>query len=215
MNRLRALLAVALLATASLHAQHTVTLSWSASPSSTPTNPGTIQVFRSTGACPASGVPASPTSLTSAAPAAGPYVDSAVAPSTTYCYYVEAIISSAESTPSNTTQATVIAFAPASFSASGNTVTWTASPDSTTANPGTVAIFRAPGNCPATGLPASPVTLTTTAAASGSYTDSTATSGSYCYYAEAEIGGMAGKPSATASVTVNPFPPSGLNSVVD
>ncbi len=96
---------------------HTVTLSWSASPDSTTTNPGTVNVWRSAGAC-STGAPSGATQLTASAPAGGPYVDSSVQAGSTYCYYVTATISGATSGPSNTTQAAVGPFPP-----SGLTVT--------------------------------------------------------------------------------------------
>jgi hypothetical protein len=94
------------------------------------------------------------------------------------------------------------------------TLSWTASSDSTTATPGTVSVLRASGVCPATGVPATVTTLTTSAPAGGPYVDSTVTAGQYCYYVTATIGGATSVPSNTSGAPVPTFPPSGLTVVV-
>lgn len=94
------------------------------------------------------------------------------------------------------------------------TLSWTASADSTTASPGTVSVLRANGSCPATGVPATVTTLTTTALAGGPYTDSGVTAGQYCYYVTATIGGATSVPSNTSGAPVPTFPPTGLTVTV-
>lgn len=104
------LLAILMAATTAVHAQtsYSVALAWTASTSSTTATPGTVKVFRAAGACPASGIGTlTYSALTTTAPAAGPYKDTAVANGTTYCYYLEAVVGSATSGPSNTFQAAI------------------------------------------------------------------------------------------------------------
>jgi len=73
-----------------------------------------------------------------------------------------------------------------SAQSSGHTVTLTvASPDTSSAAPGTATILRAAGACPASGVPASGTTLTSTLSvpSTATYTDSTVVGGStYCYW---------------------------------
>ena len=83
-------------------------------------------------------------------------------------------------------------------------MTWTASVDSTTGNPGTVTVLRAPGNC--TGTPTFTV-LTTTAPAAGPYTDNTVAPGTYCYEVEAVISGATSQPSNLLPAPVQPAAP--------
>lgn len=78
-------------------------------------------------------------------------------------------------------------------------LTWAASSSSTTSNPGTVQIYRAPGSCAdnstSSGVPSGTLwkELTSTAPAAGSYIDSTVAPGAqYCYYATATVPGYAG-----------------------
>lgn len=94
------------------------------------------------------------------------------------------------------------------------TLSWTASADSTSANPGAVSVYRAAGSCPATGVPSSVTTLTTSAPAGGPYQDTTVTAGTYCYYVEAVIGGVSSAPSNTTGPSVPTFPPAGLTALV-
>lgn len=84
------------------------------------------------------------------------------------------------------------------------TLNWAASTSSTPAAPGTVTVYRATGTCPASGLGTLTYTaLTTTAPDAGPYTDATVASGStYCYYAEAVIGGASSAPSNTFSAVI-------------
>ncbi len=87
-------------------------------------------------------------------------------------------------------------------------LTITASPDSTTGNPGTTAIYRAAGVCPASGLGSLTfAAVTTSGPASGSYTDTLPGPGSYCYYMTATISGVTSIPSSTGGGTAGPFPP--------
>jgi len=86
-----------------------VTLSWTASVTSTTATPGTSNVYRETGTCPTT----QPTSTvgfsqiaTNITPS-GPYTDTTVSTGTTYCYVVTAVIGGLESNPSNTFQAVI------------------------------------------------------------------------------------------------------------
>lgn len=76
-----------------------VDLTWTASSDSTATTPGTVTVFRSPGACPATGIPTGAVSLTTTAPAGGPYQDKTVTTGT-WCYYLTATIGTNTSGPS-------------------------------------------------------------------------------------------------------------------
>jgi hypothetical protein len=107
MKRYLALLILAFAAVA--HGQaHQVTLTWTASASSTPANPGTVMVWRATGNCPASGIGTlSYTAIAGSQPPAGSYVDTTVSSGTTYCYYVVAVIGGATSLPSDTFQGVI------------------------------------------------------------------------------------------------------------
>lgn len=98
-------------------ASHSVTLTWTASTDSTTANPGTVNVLRATGNCPASGIGTlTYNTLTTTAPAGGPYVDNSVTSGTTYCYYVTATIGGQTSNPSNTFQSTIPVAPPSSLS---------------------------------------------------------------------------------------------------
>jgi hypothetical protein len=74
-----------------------------------------------------------------------------------------------------------------------HTVTLTVtSPDASSAAPGTATIQRATGACPASGVPSSGTTLTSTLAVPGTanFTDSTVVGGStYCYWASLKTAG--------------------------
>lgn len=74
-----------------------------------------------------------------------------------------------------------------------HTVTLTvASPDTSTAAPGTATILRASGACPASGVPSSGTTLTSTLTVAGSatYSDSSVVGGNtYCYWATLKAAG--------------------------
>ena len=79
------------------------------------------------------------------------------------------------------------------YGQSGHSVTLTvSSPDTSTASPGTATVLRASGACPASGVPSSGTTLTSTLSvpASATYVDSTVTGGStYCYWASLKTAG--------------------------
>ena len=97
------------------------------------------------------------------------------------------------------------AFAQTSHTA---TLTYTKSSDSTTANPGTVSVYRAVGVCPASGLGTLTFTmLTSTASPGGTYTDNLPGPGTYCYYLTATISSATSGPSNTGGGSANPFPP--------
>lgn len=95
---------------------HQVTLTYSASSDSTSTAPGTVNVFRGSGSCPASGISGLGFSqISSTAPAAGPFTDSTVGVGN-WCYYVTATINGATSTnQSNTVQAVILPLAPSNL----------------------------------------------------------------------------------------------------
>ena len=110
------LLALFVMLASVAHAQHSVTLNWTASSDSTTSSPGTVNVLRAVGTCPASGIGTlTYTTLTSTAPAGGPYVDSAVTAGATYCYYLTATIGGATSGPSNTAGGTIPTAAPSTL----------------------------------------------------------------------------------------------------
>lgn len=119
MKKIISILSAVLFAAASMNAQaaHSVALSWSASSDSTSTTPGTVSVFRATGACPASGISGLTfAKIATSISAAGPYTDTTVTVGT-WCYYVAADIGGAESGPSNTFQAPIIPAAPTALTA--------------------------------------------------------------------------------------------------
>lgn len=90
------------------YAAHSVGLSWTASidmPATIPSGSG-YNVYRSSGACPASGLPTSPVLLNSAPVTAVVYTDSTVTPGA-YCYYVVTALNGAVSAGSNTAQGAV------------------------------------------------------------------------------------------------------------
>jgi len=96
------------------------------------------------------------------------------------------------------------------------TLRWTASPDSTTAAPGTVTVYRATAACPASGIGTLAYSkLTATALAGGPYVDTSVTTGStYCYYVTATIGGLESNPSNTFQGQIPTAPPSTLTGSV-
>jgi endoglucanase len=82
---------------------------------------------------------------------------------------------------------------------------WTASTDTGS----TYDIYRLSGACP-TGTPSGFTLLNTAPITGTTYTDSTVTPGTYCYYATAVLGGQQSVPSNTVSVVILPAPPQGL-----
>jgi len=89
-----------LLLSASLHAA-TIKLTWTASTNSTPTDPGTVNVYRVTAQCPASTYNVQWHQLATGVPADGPYVDNAANTLYPHCYYITSVIDGIESAPSN------------------------------------------------------------------------------------------------------------------
>jgi len=87
---------------------HTVTLTV-ASPDTSSTAPGTATILRAAGACPASGVPASGTTLTSSlsVPGTANYSDTSVAGGSTYCYWSTLKTAGGGSGVSNTFQGAI------------------------------------------------------------------------------------------------------------
>lgn len=83
------------------------------------TSTTTYSVFAATGACPATGVPAGSTQVTSGVTASS-YDDHNVTVGQTKCYYVVAVTNGAHSVPSNTAPATTPASAPTGCGASAN-----------------------------------------------------------------------------------------------
>ena len=75
----------------------------------------------------------------------------------------------------------------------GHQVTLTvSSPDTSSASPGTATILRAAGACPASGVPSSGSTLTSTLSVAGTanFTDSSVVGGNtYCYWATLKAAG--------------------------
>lgn len=95
-------------------AQHTMSLSFGASPDSTTQNPGTSQIYWAQGPCPASGIAGLTWTQATAAGApsyslANPYVVN-LPGAGTYCAYVTATIGGATSVPSNTASGTATPF---------------------------------------------------------------------------------------------------------
>lgn len=88
------------------------------------------------------------------------------------------------------------------------TLNYTASPDSTTASPGTVDVYRATGACPSSGLGTLTFTKvdTTPQPPAGSYVDTLPGTGTYCYYLIFNQNGASSAPSNTGGGTANPFP---------
>lgn len=87
---------------------HSVTLTVS-SPDTSTASPGTATVLRASGACPASGVPSSGTTLTStlSVPATANFTDSAVTAGNTYAYWTVLKTSGGGSGVSNCFQANI------------------------------------------------------------------------------------------------------------
>lgn len=109
----------------------------------------------------------------------------------------------------------IFASIPAMAASHSVALTWTASTDSTTATPGTVNVYRATGACPTSGIGTLSYTaLATGQAPAGTYTDSTVTVGTYCYYVTATIGGVASGPSSTFLAGIGPAAPATLTGVV-
>ena len=86
---------------------HSVSLSWTASTDMpTITSGNGYNVYRASGACPATGVPTTAAVVNSTVVAAVTYTDSTVTPGA-YCYYVETSLNGAVSVPSTTAQGNV------------------------------------------------------------------------------------------------------------
>ncbi len=100
------------------------------------------------------------------------------------------------------------AFTVAAIAQTGNhtvSVTWTASPDSTTSTPGTVNVWRAPGSC--TPPIASFTKIATAQTPAGTFNDVNLTAGDYCYFLTAVIPGFQeSAPSPAAGITVSDKP---------
>lgn len=110
MIRKAVLILVILVSSLVVNAQvtYSVQLTWKPSSASTDKVPGAVTVMRAVGACPASGIGTlTYQTISTTAPAAGPFVDTAVNASTTYCYYIKAVVSGVTYGPSNTWQAAV------------------------------------------------------------------------------------------------------------
>lgn len=94
------------------------------------------------------------------------------------------------------------------------TLSWVASTDSTSSNPGTVSVYRATGTCPASGIGTLTYsTLTAAAPAGGPYADTTVSAGTYCYYVTATISGATSGPSNTFTAVVPTATATGLTGV--
>lgn len=84
-------------------AGHSTTINWTASvdmPATIPAGSG-YNVFRASGACPASGVPTGAAELNTTPVAANTFTDTTVTPGN-WCYYVETLLGGVSSLPSNT-----------------------------------------------------------------------------------------------------------------
>jgi len=87
---------------------HSITLTV-VSPDVSSTAPGTATIFRAAGACPASGVPSSGTTLTStlSVPGTASFTDSSVTGGSTYCYWTKLVTQGGGSGVSNTFQGSI------------------------------------------------------------------------------------------------------------
>lgn len=89
---------------------HTANLSWTASTDAAANPSLTYNVYRSTSACPTSGVPIGATKVASAVSGTS-YTDSTIQVGTN-CYYVTSVLNGAESMGSNTAAAVVLPASP-------------------------------------------------------------------------------------------------------
>ncbi len=94
-----------------------------------------------------------------------------------------------------------------SFAAQAHSVVlgWTASTDTGAG----YLVFRLAGTCP-TGTLTGFTQLNATAISTLTYTDSTVTPGTYCYYVEATLGGANSVPSNTATAGILPAAPTAV-----
>lgn len=107
-NKLGALVFTMLLAGSLMAAGHSTVLSWTAStdiPGAIPAGSG-YNVYRSTGACPATGSPTSAVKLNTAVVAALTFTDSTVTAGQ-WCYYATTLLNGVESVPSNSVQGAI------------------------------------------------------------------------------------------------------------
>ena|SRR5271170_3105043 len=88
---------------------------------------------------------------------------------------------------------------PAQAQAHETVLTWTASVDSTSS----YIVFRSTGACPAT-AGSTFAQIGTSATNVLTFTDTTVAAGTYCYYVEATLGGVASVPSNLASAVIKP-----------
>jgi hypothetical protein len=91
-------------------AQHSASLSWNASPDAAANSSLGYNVYRISGACPASGT-AGFTKLNATPVATTTFTDATVGLGS-FCYYVTATLNGAESVPSNTASAVILPGAP-------------------------------------------------------------------------------------------------------
>jgi hypothetical protein len=119
LTALLAFLALALAFAAPAKAQHSASLSWTAS-SDAAANPSMgYNVYRLAGACPTSGT-AGFTKLNSTPVTTTSFTDSTIALGNA-CYYVTATLNGAESVPSNTASAVILPGAPTLLKITGTT----------------------------------------------------------------------------------------------
>jgi hypothetical protein len=113
------LMALLLVLAAPARAQHSASLTWTASPDAA-TNPKLgYNVYRLAGACPASGT-AGFTKLNTTPLTTTTFSDTSVTLGT-FCYYVTATLNGAESVPSNTASAVVLPGAASLLTITGTT----------------------------------------------------------------------------------------------
>jgi len=95
----------------SAQSSHSVTLTVS-SPDVSSAAPGTATILRAAGACPASGVPSSGTTLTStlSVPGTASFTDSSVTGGSTYCYWTKLVTQGGGSGVSNTFQGSITVY---------------------------------------------------------------------------------------------------------
>lgn len=113
------ILALALSSATPVKAQHSASLTWGASSDAAANPTLSYNVYRLSGACPASGT-AGFTKLNTAPVTTLTFTDSTIALGNA-CYYVTATLNGAESVPSNTASAVVLPGAPTLLKITGTT----------------------------------------------------------------------------------------------
>lgn len=97
-------------------------------------------------------------------------------------------------------------------------ISYVASLDCTTANPGTTTIYRAPAACPVAGIPTGGVAIASNQPTgflpTAPYPDKTVTSGTWCYWATATINSATSGASLTGNAVISISPVTSFVTVV-